>query len=73
MVRKIVIFALAAGVVVGGYYLGKGNWGARTVAAGKYVCEKVGASANDDIERSACRSRARQGLSQGDGDHRRIL
>jgi protein-disulfide isomerase len=51
MVRKIVIFALAAGVVVGGYYLGKGNWGARTVAAGKYVCEKVGASANDDIER----------------------
>ncbi|HJX66187.1 MAG TPA: thioredoxin domain-containing protein [Polyangia bacterium] len=51
MVRKIVIFALAAGVVVGGYYLGKGNWGARTVASGKHVCEKVGASANDDIER----------------------
>jgi protein-disulfide isomerase len=51
MVRKIVIFALAAGVVVGGYYLGKGNWGASTVAAGKYACEKVGANANDDIER----------------------
>ncbi|MGB8294425.1 MAG: thioredoxin domain-containing protein [Polyangia bacterium] len=51
MVRKIVIFALAAGVVVGGYYLGKSNWGARGAAPNKYVCQKVGASANDDIER----------------------
>jgi protein-disulfide isomerase len=51
MVRKIVIFALAAGVVVGGYYLGKSNWGARGTAPTKYVCQKAGASANDDIER----------------------
>jgi protein-disulfide isomerase len=51
MIRKIAIFVLAAGVVVGGYYLGKGNWGARATAPGKYACEKAGASANDDVER----------------------
>jgi len=51
MVRKIAIFVLAAGVVVGGYYLGKGNWGARATAQAKYACQKAGASANDDVER----------------------
>jgi protein-disulfide isomerase len=51
MVRKIVIFVLAAGVVVGGYVCGKGNWGASAAAPGKYSCEKIGASAGDDTER----------------------
>ena len=51
MIRKIAIFVLAAGVVAGGYFIGKGNWGARGTAPGKYVCEKVGANANDDVER----------------------
>jgi len=53
MVRKIAIFALAAGVVVGGYFLGKGNWGARATAPTKYTCEKVGVTAKDkdDVER----------------------
>jgi protein-disulfide isomerase len=51
MIRKIAIFVLAAGVVAGGYFIGKGNWGARGTAPGKYVCEKAGASANDDVER----------------------
>ncbi|HEX7597230.1 MAG TPA: thioredoxin domain-containing protein, partial [Polyangia bacterium] len=37
-----------AGAVVGGFYLGKGSWGARSMA---YACEKVGAPANDDVER----------------------
>jgi len=51
MVRKIAILVLGIGVVVGGYYLGKGNWLGRGTAPAKYVCEKVGAPANGDVER----------------------
>ena len=51
MARKIAIFVLAAGVIVGGYCLGRGNWGARGTAPAKYVCEKVGATSGDDVER----------------------
>jgi len=51
MARKFIIFALAAGVVAGGYVCGKGNWGASATAAAKYTCDKVGATANDDVER----------------------
>ena len=51
MARKIVIFVLAAGVIVGGYCLGRGNLGARGTAPAKYVCQKVGATVGDDVER----------------------
>ncbi len=51
MGRKIAIFVLAAGAVIGGYYFGKGNWLGRGTPPAKYVCEKVGASANDDVDR----------------------
>jgi len=51
MARKIAIFVLAAGVVFGGYCLGRGNWGARGKAPAKYVCEKIGATSGDDVER----------------------
>jgi protein-disulfide isomerase len=51
MGRKIAIFVLAAGAVVGGYFFGKGNWLGRGTPPAKYVCEKVGASANDDVDR----------------------
>jgi protein-disulfide isomerase len=51
MARKIVIFVLAAGVVVGGYFLGKANWGVRGTGATKYACEKIGATVADDVER----------------------
>jgi protein-disulfide isomerase len=48
MVRKIAIFILAAGAVVGGFYLGKSNWGAKSTS---YTCEKVGATVADDVDR----------------------
>ena len=53
MGRKVIILLLAVGAVVGGYYLGRGNWatgGGGAVA--KFTCPTPGATvAGDDVER----------------------
>jgi protein-disulfide isomerase len=53
MLRKIGILVLAAGAVVGGYYLGASTWTAgNTMASAKYTCPTIGATvAGDDVER----------------------
>jgi protein-disulfide isomerase len=52
MVRKVIIFLLAIGAVVGGYFLGKGNWNLGGGAVAKFTCPTPGATvAGDDVER----------------------
>jgi protein-disulfide isomerase len=53
MVRNVIIFVLAIGAVVGGYFLGRGQWnvGGATAAA-KFTCQTPGAAvAGDDVDR----------------------
>jgi len=53
MVRKVIIILLAAGAVVGGYFLGKGNWSiSAPTAAAKFTCPTPGAAVpGDDVDR----------------------
>ena len=52
MFRKVLIVVLAAGAVVGGYFLGRGNWNIGSSAVAKFTCATPGAVvAGDDVER----------------------
>jgi len=52
MVRNVIILVLAIGAVVGGYFLGRGNWNIGGSAAAKFTCATPGAAvAGDDVER----------------------
>jgi protein-disulfide isomerase len=52
MARKVIIFVLAIAAVVGGYFMGRGNWNIGTAAAAKFTCAKPGDPVKgDDVER----------------------
>jgi protein-disulfide isomerase len=52
MVRKVIIIVLAIGAVIGGYFLGRGQWNVGGAGPSKFVCQTPGASVTgDDVER----------------------
>jgi protein-disulfide isomerase len=52
MVRKVIIIVLAIGAVIGGYFLGRGQWNLGGASIAKFTCKTPGAAvAGDDVER----------------------